>query len=59
MSDFAERGNAFHVEKHFGEMEKAKSKARGVIGSSRLGAHLDGLSEHKELSRVFIFHFKN
>ena len=33
--------------------EKAKNKARGVIGSSRLGAYLGVLSEHKEPSPVF------
>ena len=54
MSDFAERGNAFHVEKHFGEMEKAKSKARGVIGSSRRGGviHLLFSSWDREPSPV-------
>ena len=34
--------------------EKAKNKARGVISSSRLGAYLGVLSEHKEPSPVFM-----
>lgn len=32
---------------------KEKNKARGVICSSRLGAYLDGLPEHKEPYPVF------
>ena len=39
-----------------GSRVKAKNKARGVINSSRLGAYLDGLSEHKEPSSVFKSH---
>ena len=36
-----------------GSWGRAKSKARGVIGSSRRGAYLGVLSEHKEPSPVF------
>ena len=36
--------------------KKAKNKARGVIRSSRLGAYLGVLSEHKEPSPVFTCH---
>ena len=34
--------------------EKAKNKARGVIGSSRRGAYWGVLPEHKEPSPVFL-----
>jgi len=37
--------------------KKAKNKARGVISSSRRGAYLGVLSEHKEPSPVFLHFF--